>query len=151
MKLLNLKNHSQQLFYHKKPTMILFIVELNNYAYNRFMALTAEAYELLEREFGREKAKKILPIIENIIEEERRVIKSHVKEDIRDELLTKGEFYSEIKRLDEKIESTKVELKTEMYYEFKMLRFMIIGLAILEIIFNKNTMEFIFKMFGILK
>ncbi|MGC9143813.1 hypothetical protein [Hydrogenobaculum sp.] len=115
------------------------------------MALTAEAYELLEREFGREKAKKILPIIENIIEEERRVIKSHVKKDIRDELLTKGEFYSEIKRLDEKIESTKVELKTEMYYEFKMLRFMIIGLAILEIIFNKNTMEFIFKMFGILK
>ncbi len=126
------------------------------------MALTAEAYELLEREFGREKAKKILPIIENIIEEERRVIKSQVKEDIRDELLTKGEFYSEIKRLDEKfyseikrldekIESTKVELKTEMHYEFKMLRFIIIGLAILEIIFNKNTMEFIFKMFGILR
>ncbi len=60
-------------------------------------------------------------------------------------MLTKGEFYSEIKRLDEKIESTKVELRTEMYYEFGMLKLIIIGLAIIEIFFNKGTMEFIFK------
>ncbi len=73
------------------------------------MALTLEDYEKLEEAFGKEKAKIIIPIIEKVVkekvEEKEQEIKAQIKDDSRNELLTKTEFYSEIKRLDEKIDS----------------------------------------------
>lgn len=63
-----------------------------------------EIYKELEESLGKEKAEKITQIINEYVE----------KEELRDELLTKGEFYSEIKRLEEKIESETKRLEEKI-------------------------------------
>ena len=80
-----------------------------------------EIYEILEKKIGKEDAKKVLEILEdslNLIEEkakeEKEIAKIQIRQELTNELITKAEFYSEIKMLENKIESVKSDLSSEI-------------------------------------
>jgi hypothetical protein len=72
------------------------------------MVLPLEIYEFLEEEVGKEKAKKIVNTIEILVNQEKDIIKSQLKQELLNELITKGEFYSETKRIEDTL---RVEIK----------------------------------------
>jgi Mg2+ and Co2+ transporter CorA len=72
------------------------------------MVLSLEIYEFLEEEVGKEKAKKIVNTIEILVNQEKDIIKSQLKQELSNELITKGEFYSETKRIEDTL---RVEIK----------------------------------------
>jgi len=72
------------------------------------MVLPLEIYEFLEEEVGKEKAKKIVNTIEILVNQEKDIIKSQLKQELSNELITKGEFYSETKRIEDTL---RVEIK----------------------------------------
>ncbi|MGC8677914.1 MAG: hypothetical protein ACP5UF_06855 [Hydrogenobaculum sp.] len=72
------------------------------------VTIPIEIYEILEEKIGKEDAKKVLEILEdslNFIEEkakeEKEIAKIQIRQELTNELITKAEFYSEIKRLEE--------------------------------------------------
>jgi len=72
------------------------------------MVLPLEIYEFLEEEVGKEKAKKNVSTIEILVNQEKDIIKSQLKQELLNELITKGEFYSETKRIEDTL---RVEIK----------------------------------------
>jgi len=72
------------------------------------MVLPLEIYEFLEEEVGKEKAKKNVSTIEILVNQEKDIIKSQLKQELSNELITKGEFYSETKRIEDTL---RVEIK----------------------------------------
>ena len=106
-----------------------------------------EVFKLLKEEVGEEKAEKIVKIIEESIKTIREeakaqkpTLKAEIREELRKELVTKEEFFGEIGKLRQ-------EMKT---FEEKMKRWLLL-LGFLVIILNKGTIEFAFKVLGLLK
>ena len=106
-----------------------------------------ELYELFERKLGKEEAKKAIELvgktIETIREEakaQKPVLKAEIREELRKELITKEEFFGEIGKLEQKIEFVRREIRILFYV---LLAFMFL--------LNRETIEFAFKVLGLLK
>jgi len=124
--------------------------------YNNSMNDLLEVYELLEAKVGKEEAKIIINAIEkslNIIEQkaqdEKEIAKTQLKQELLDELLTKGEFYSEIKRLEDKMDLEVKRLEERIDWKTKRLELLLYFIALLMIMLNKGTVEFVLKVFGV--
>ena len=78
--------------------------------------------------------------IQEKAKQEKTVIKAGLKDELSKELVTKGEFFGEIKAL-----------RQELLGEIKLLRTLIYILAGLMIFLNRGTIEFVFKVFGWIK
>ena len=115
-----------------------------------------EVYELLEEKVGKEEAKTIISVIEkslSVIEQkakdEKEIAKATLKQELLDELVTKREFYSEIKRLEEKLDSEIKRLEEKIDWKTKRLELILYFLGVLMLVLNKGTLEFILKVFNI--
>ena len=131
-----------------------------------------ELYELFEEKLGKEKAKEAIKLIEEALEaveekakEQKTVIKAELKDDLRKELVTKEEFFGEIGKLRQEIETVRQELKGEIKAldekiaglegrikgEIKVLK-ILIYVAILTVIFmNRGTMEYLVNLIKMLR
>lgn len=103
-----------------------------------------EIYKELEESLGKERAERLTKAFEKYFEIREEELKTKLKEELKDELLTKGEFYSEIKRLEEKITNLEktLDLKIRIWF------ILVIALILFT---NKGTLEWLFKLFGLIK
>ena len=99
-----------------------------------------ELYELFEKKLGKEEAKKAIKLVEGVlrtIEEQAKaqkpILKAEIREELRNELVTKEEFFGEIGKLRQ-------EMKTWLLF-----------LGFLIVFLNKGTIEFALKVLGLLK
>ena len=106
-----------------------------------------EIFKLLKEEVGEEKAEKIVKIIEESIgtireeaKAQKPTLKAEIKEELKKELVTKEEFFGEIGKLEQKIEFVRREIRILFYV---LLAFMFL--------LNRETIEFAFKVLGLLK
>ncbi len=90
--------------------------------------LPVEVYEILEEKFGKEDAKSILhalekslSVIEEKAKEEKEIAKIQIKQELTNELITKGEFQSEVKRLGDLVQSETKRLEDLIRSEVKRL------------------------------
>ena len=117
-----------------------------------FVRLPLEVYETLEKAVGKEDATAIVKSIETAISETTDYKWSTTKEELLDamrkEFVTKDVFNEKINVLKEemtsKIELTRLSLDKKFTIMFLILLFTIV-------ILNINSLEFIAKLFGILK
>jgi len=114
-----------------------------------------EIYKELEESLGKERAERLTKAFEKYFEIREEELKTKLKEELKDELLTKGEFYSEIKRLEEKIESETKRLEEkitnlEKTLDLKIRIWFILVIALI-LFTNKGTLEWLFKLFGLIK
>ena len=82
--------------------------------------------------------------IEEKAKEQKTVVKAEVKDELRKELVTKEEFYSEIKRLESEMKALEERLTKKMTIGFMTLAFLIIFL-------NQSSLQLILKVLGLLK
>ena len=113
-----------------------------------------ELYELFEKKLGKEEAKKAIELVGKAIESVREeakaqkpVLKAELKDELRKELITKEEFYGETGKLRQEMETLRQEMKT---FEEKMKKWLLL-LGFLIMFLNKGTIEFVFKVLGLLK
>ena len=116
-----------------------------------------ELYELFERKLGKEEAKKAIELVGKAIEtveekakEQKSIVKAELKDELRKELATKEDIAvvrqeievvrQEVKNLDQKIEFVRREMRILFYV---LLAFMFL--------LNRGTVEFAFKVLGLLK
>jgi hypothetical protein len=79
------------------------------------------------------------------------VIKAELKDELRRELVTKEEFFGEIGKLEQKIETVRQELKGEIRELRAYLKIMLIVLALGFTLFNPQFLELIKSLFSLLK
>ena len=109
-----------------------------------------ELYELFERKLGKEEAKKAIELVGKAIEtveekakEQKSIVKAELKDELRKELATKEDIAvleQKMESLDQKIEFVRREMRILFYV---LLAFMFL--------LNKGTIEFAFKVLGLLK
>ena len=116
-----------------------------------------ELYELFEKKLGKEEAKKAIELVGKTIEaveekakEQKSIVKAELKDELRKELATKEDIEvvrqeievvrQEVKNLDQKIEFVRREMRILFYV---LLAFMFL--------LNRGTVEFAFKVLGLLK
>jgi hypothetical protein len=115
--------------------------------------ISVEIYQLLEEKLGKEEARKVASAIElglEVIEKKAETSafqkKLEIKDELSKELITKAEFYSEIKRLEDKMTT-----KEDMFHLDRKFTIMFIVLFFTIIFLNQNALEFLAKIFGLLK
>ncbi|MFN3598260.1 MAG: hypothetical protein ACK4VK_00780 [Aquificaceae bacterium] len=124
--------------------------------------LTIDVLQLLEEKLGKEEAKKVAEAIEialESIEERSKEValqrKLELREELTKELITKAEFYGEIGLLRQEIQALKIELEAKIEKEILRLdrKFTIMFLILLFVIIflNKEALEFIAKLLGLIK
>jgi len=142
--------------------------------------LSSEKLKLIEEIIGdKEKARRVAEIIDETVEnglkaieekakEQKAVVKAELKDELRKELatkediaLTKEELKQEIGVVKQEIEVVRQEIKVvrqeietvrqELKGDIKALRVIIYFLFVFVALLNKGTVEFIFKVLGILK
>ena len=79
------------------------------------------------------------------------VIKAELKDELRKELATKEEFFGEIGKLEQKIETVRQELKGEIRELRAYLNIMLIVLALGFTLFNPQFLELIKSLLSLLK
>jgi hypothetical protein len=79
------------------------------------------------------------------------VIKAELKDELRKELVTKEEFFGEIGKLEQKIETVRQELKGEIRELRAYLKIMLIMLALGFTLFNPQFLELIKSLLSLLK
>jgi len=109
-----------------------------------------ELYELFEKKLGKEEAKKAIELVGKAIESVREeakaqkpVLKAELKDELRKELATKEDIAileQKMETLDQKVEFIRREMRILFYV---LLAFMFL--------LNKGTVEFAFKVLGLLK
>jgi cell division protein FtsB len=131
-----------------------------------------EIFELLEKKVGREEAKEVIKVIEaslDTIEKKAETVaiqkKLEVKDELTKELITKAEFYGEIKTVRQEMETLRQEMET-LRQEIKTLRqemknellkldrkftIMFIILFFTIIFLNQNALEFFVRILGLIK
>ena len=113
-----------------------------------------ELYELFEEKLGKEKAKEAIKLVEEALKsieekarEQKAVVKAELKDDLRRELVTKEEFFGEVGKLRQEIETVRQELKGEI----KVLRVLIYVTLATVILMNKGTIEYLVGLIRMLK
>ena len=138
-----------------------------------------EVFKLLKEEVGEEKAEKIVKIIEESIKTIREeakaqkpILKAEIREELRKELVTKEEFFGETGNLRQEIEIVRQEIEVvrqeievvrqelsgkinaldqkveSIRREMRILFYVLLAFMFL---LNKETVEFAFKVLGLLK
>ena len=117
-------------------------------------AVPLRLYELFEEKLGKEKAKEAIKLVEEALEsieekakEQKTVIKAELKDDLRKELVTKEEFFGEIGKLRQEIETVRQELKGEI----KVLKVLIYVTLATVILMNKGTIEYLVNLIKMMK
>ena len=116
-----------------------------------------ELYELFERKLGKEEAKKAIELvgktIETIREEakaQKPVLKAELRDELRKELATKEDIAvlkEDIAVLEQKIES----LDQKIEFVRRGMRILFYVLLAFMFLLNRETIEFAFKVLGLLK
>jgi hypothetical protein len=125
-------------------------------------AIPIKLYAELENAVGRDKARIIAESLEesikNTFKEEQLKTEIKVKEDLKDELVTKVEFDLKINALDQKINALdqKIDLKSEnLKKEIELVRkenrLFYFTIIFLMIMLNPDEREFLFKLFTFYK
>ena len=118
-------------------------------------------YELFEEKLGKEKAKEAVALVEEALREieskareQKTVVKAELRDELRKELVTKEEFFGEIGKIEQKIETVRQELKgdiKELRGDIQVLK-ILIYITILTVIFvNKETIEYLVSLLKMLK
>ncbi len=109
--------------------------------------LNYDLYKIIEQKFNKDEAKTIIKAIENALQsienkakEQKVILKSEIKDELTNELATKGD----IGIVKQEILTLKHELLGKLKLYFAILIFLIIFL-------NQDTIEFILKLIGLLK
>ena len=120
-----------------------------------------ELYELFEEKLGKEKAKEAIKLVEEALKsieekakEQKTVIKAELKDDLRKELVTKEEFFGEIGKLRQEIETVRQEIETvrqELKGEIKVLRVLIYVTLATVILMNKGTIEYLVNLIRLMR
>ena len=120
-----------------------------------------ELYELFEEKLGKEKAKEAIALVEEALEaveekakEQKTVIKAELKDDLRRELVTKEEFFGEVGKLRQEIETVRQEMKTleeRLMGEIKVLKILIYVTLLAVILMNRGTIEYLVNLIRMLK
>jgi hypothetical protein len=133
-----------------------------------------ELYELFEKKLGKEEAKEAIELVGKAIEaireeakDQKPILKAEIREELRKELVTKEEFFGEVGRLDQKIETVRQEIQTvrqeietvyreldqkietvrqELKGEIKVLRILIYVTLTAVILMNKGTIEYLISL-----
>jgi hypothetical protein len=124
-------------------------------------AVPLKLYELFEEKLGKEKAKEAIKLVEEALEsieekakEQKTVIKAELKDDLRKELVTKEEFFGEIGKLRQEIETVRQEIETvrqELKGEIKVLRVLIYVTLATVILMNKGTIEYLVNLIRLMR
>jgi len=124
-----------------------------------------ELYELFEKKLGKEEDKKAIKLVEEAlqtIEEQAKaqktILKAEIRKELQKELATKEEFYGEIGKLRQEVEALRQELNGKINTldqkvesirrEMRILFYVLLAFMFL---LNKGTIEFAFKVLGLLK
>ena len=123
-----------------------------------------ELYELFEKKLGKEEAKKAIKLVEGAlqtIEEQAKaqkpLLKAEIREELRKELATKEDIAlvrQEIEVVRQEIEVVRQEVRNlDQKIEFVRREMRILFYVLLAFMFllNKGTVEFAFKVLGLLK
>jgi hypothetical protein len=145
-----------------------------------------ELYELFEKKLGKEEAKEAIELVGKAIEAIREeakaqkpILKAEVREELRKELVTKEEFFGEVGKLDQKIETVRQEIETvrqeiqtvrqeietvyrelnqkietvrqELKGEMGILRILIYVTLTAVILMNKGTIEYLISLIKMIK
>ena len=145
-----------------------------------------ELYELFEKKLGKEEAKEAIELVGKAIEAIREeakaqkpTLKAEIREELRKELVTKEEFFGEVGKLDQKIETVRQEIETvrqeiqtvrqeietvyrelnqkietvrqELKGEMKVLRILIYVTLTAVILMNKGTIEYLISLIKMIK
>ena len=138
-----------------------------------------ELYELFEKKLGKEDAKEAIELVGKAIEAIREeakaqkpILKAEVREELRKELVTKEEFFGEVGKLDQKIETVRQEIQTvrqeietvyrelnqkietvrqELKGEMGILRILIYVTLTAVILMNKGTIEYLISLIKMIK
>lgn len=118
-------------------------------------AIPIEVYQLLEDKVGREEAKKVASAIEiglDVIEKKAEAValqkKLELKDELTKELITKAEFFGEIKALRTEL---KAKIENEILRLDRKFTIMFIILFFTIIFLNQNALEFMAKVLGLIK
>ena len=123
-----------------------------------------ELYELFEKKLGKEEAKEAIELVGKAIETVREeakaqkpVLKAEIREELRKELATKEDIAvvrQEIEVVRQEIEVVRQEVRNlDQKIEFVRREMRILFYVLLAFMFllNKGTIEFAFKVLGLLK
>lgn len=127
--------------------------------------IPVEFYKLLEEKVGKETASQLVEVleksIENSINEGFEKQKISISEDLKKELASKYDIEvikkeielakKELENKISKVEGRVDKLDLEIQMLRKELRFMFIILLVIVIAINQNSLEFIAKIFGVIK
>ncbi|MBI4746205.1 MAG: hypothetical protein HY786_06645 [Deltaproteobacteria bacterium] len=122
------------------------------------VSIPIELYESLEDKYGKELARDITKTIEvsfEIIEKKADAValqkKLEIKDELTKELITKAEFFGEIRTLRQEMETLRQEvqtMKTELDRKFTIM-FIILFFTI--VFLNQNALEFMARILGLIK
>jgi hypothetical protein len=77
--------------------------------------------------------------------------KLELKEELTKELITKAEFYGEIRALRQEMQAVKLEIEKEILRLDRKFTILFLILLFTTIFLNKEALEFIAKLFGLIK
>jgi hypothetical protein len=138
-----------------------------------------ELYELFEKKLGKDEAKEAIELVGKAIETVREeakaqkpILKAEVREELRKELVTKEEFFGEVGKLDQKIETVRQEIQTvyreldqkietvrqevrtveeRLMGETKVLKILVYVTLLTVIFMNKGTIEYLISLIKMVK
>lgn len=125
-------------------------------------ATSIEIYQLLEEKLGKEEAAKVASAIEigfEVIEKKAEAValqkKLELKDELTKELITKAEFFGEIKRLEGKIDTDIARLEGKIEKEILRLdrkfTIMFVILFFTIIFLNQNALEFLARILRLIR
>jgi len=85
------------------------------------------------------------------VKEQKVIVKAELKDELRKELVTKEEFFGEIGKLRQEIETIRQELKGEIRELRIYMKFLIILMIIGFTLFNPNFFELLKLVAGVLR
>ena len=130
---------------YKCPPLLLLYCSVV-ICYNEFVATTIpiHVYEILEDKLGREEAKELVREIEASADALATQKKVEIRDDLRNELLTKEEFHGEMKAIRAEMSTLEQKLLRRMDIYF------IIIICII-VLLNPRAIDLIAKLLGVVK
>ncbi|MCS6958282.1 MAG: hypothetical protein RMK75_07525 [Aquificaceae bacterium] len=122
--------------------------------------LSYEVYKILEEELGKEKADKVVKVLEESLlkieekaKEQKPILKAEVKEELLKELVTKEEFYGELRvlklELEKRIDRVEADLSRRID-RIELLLKVLIGLVVVGLtLFNPAFVELLKTVFSL--
>lgn len=114
-------------------------------------------YELFEKKLGKEEAKQAIELVEKALQAVRKeaqdqkpILKAELRDELRQELATKedvGIIEEKLETLNKKIEL----LDTKIEFVRREMRILFYVLLAFMVLLNKGTVEFIFRVLGLIK